>query len=99
MKALIIFVSLLLVLLFIIKAVILFFKYRKTPKDEWGKLHPEFYKWIAVAFFAMGLMDLVELSEGEGSVVSAAVKLLLSVVIFFESRRRKRLAEKDQESL
>ncbi|MEW9032004.1 MAG: hypothetical protein AB2404_04655 [Planifilum fimeticola] len=99
MKALIIFVSLLLVLLFIIKAVILFFKYRKTPKDEWGKLHPEFYKWIAVAFFAMGLMDLVDLSEGEGSVVSAAVKLLLSVVIFFESRRRKRLAEKDQESL
>ncbi|GAA5346524.1 hypothetical protein CLV97_11834 [Planifilum fimeticola] len=99
MKALIIFVSLLLVLLFLIKAVIMFFKYRKTPKDEWGKLHPEFYKWIAVAFLAMGLMDLVDLSEGEGSVVSAAIKLILSVVIFFESRRRKRLAEKDQESL
>lgn len=99
MKALIILISLLLVFLFIIKAVILFFRYRKTPKDEWGKLHPEFYKWIAVAFFAMGLMELVDLSEGDGNVVSAAIKLLLSAVLFFESRRRKRLLEKDHESL
>lgn len=99
MKALIIFISLLLVLLFIIKAVIMIFKYRKTPKDEWGKLHPEFYKWLAVAFFAMGLMELVDLSEGDGSAVSAAIKLLLCVVIFFEARRRKRLLEKDHESL
>ncbi len=99
MKALIIFISLLLVILFLIKAVVVFFRYRRTPKDEWGKLHPELYKWMAVALLGMGVMELVDLSEGEGSVFSAVIKLLLFATLLFESRRRRRLLEKDRESL
>lgn len=99
MKALIIFLVLLLVFLFIIKAVIMIFQYRRTPKHEWKKLHPTFYKWVAIAFFAMGLMEVVDLTEDDGSVASAVIKLLLCVIMFFESRRQKRLLDKENESL
>jgi len=99
MKVLVILFSLLLVILFIIKAIFMFFQYRKTPKHEWHQLNPTFYKWIAIAFFAMGLMAVVDLTEGDGNAAGAVIKLLLSGIMFFESRRQKRRLEKEKETL
>jgi len=96
MSELLIALSILVVFICVIRFVILFFQYRKTPKHEWKKLQPAFFLWIGLAFLAMGVVDF---AEEDGSLVGGIVKVLLGVFSIIDSRRRKHLLEKENASL